>query len=110
MKTRLLLWVLLLAAWATPVHALTASCRWFAPTKYVDGSTVLPGTMLRYTVYRSTRSDLADAVALGVTDQLFFYDSTARRKTSYWYYVTAYVVVGKEGPASTIARFYSTRP
>lgn len=108
MKSIILVVVLLLGSGR--LDAATASCRWVAPLVYVDGSLIAPGTSLMYTVYRAKRNDLADAMPIGVTDKLLFYDTTAARKIYYWYYVRAYVAVGKEGPESNVGRFYTSRP
>jgi hypothetical protein len=78
--------------------------------KYVDGTPIDSGVLLKYTVYRASRSDLSNAVSVGTTDKLIFYDRTAVRKTNYWYYVRVFIVAGKEGPESNVVRFYTTRP
>jgi len=92
------------------LSAATVSCSWFAPTKYVDGSQIEPGVALKYSIYRAQRSDMSDAVKIGWTDKLIFYDTSAARKTNYWYFVRVYIVDGKEGPESATSRFYTNRP
>lgn len=107
---RIILVMVLLMLGGGRLDAATASCRWLAPTTYVDGTQIQPGVLLQYAVYRARRSDLSDATRIGVTDKLVFYDTTASRKTNYWYYVRAFIADGREGPESNTGRFYTNKP